>query len=124
MSHRAVPPASLVAVVAVALAAGAVAASSASAQGASGPGDTLTMIVPVSIGPGDPVSGARVQAIDPITKRAVSTAGTAACMLVWRLIIDGMRTAPNADLYDTRSAVISGFNCSRSVRLAGRSCAS
>lgn len=75
MSRRAVPRVSLVAVTAAALAAGAVAASPASAQGASGPGDRLTMIVPVSIGPGDPVSGARVQAIDPITKRAVSTMG-------------------------------------------------
>ena len=55
--------------------AGAVAASSASAQGGSGEVRPLTMVVPVAIGPGNPVVGARVQAIDPITKRAVSTKG-------------------------------------------------
>lgn len=58
--------------------AGAALASSSSAQRASGGEPALTMVVPVAIGPGDPVVGAKVQAIDPITKRAVSTAARTA----------------------------------------------
>lgn len=63
------------AVLVLAVSAGAAVASPASAQAGSGDVRSLAMVVPVAIGPGNPVAGARVQAIDPITKRAVSTQG-------------------------------------------------
>ena len=60
---------------AAAMAAAGLVASPALAQLGSGARSDLTMVVRVAMGPGDPVAGAVVQAIDPITKRAVSTRG-------------------------------------------------